>query len=219
MRKRLFFGRRFSGYHRGALSGLDILVLSMIKNKSEISGYDIIQKLNNQFKGMWTTSAGTIYPMLNRLEHNNLIISREVMDSKRKKKIFNISEKGVDELKRVLEDNLEPSFNTLGDFIKTIFKASMPSEETMVRMIGHFPFPEFPHDYEINEKSNSLQNVERVKRIINHLERGKQKIEMRLNGIEKKIETYKEILENMITERKNAKKIDIIEDEEEFENF
>lgn len=219
MRIRLFFGRRFSGYHRGALSGLDILVLSMIKNKSEISGYDIIQKLNNQFKGMWTTSAGTIYPMLNRLEHNELIISREVMDSKRQKKIYNITEKGVDELKRVLEDNLEPSIHSLGDFIKTIFKASMPSEETMVRMIGHFPFPEFPHDYEIDKRSNSLENIERIKRILNHLERGKQKIEIKLNGIEKKIETYNDLLEKIMAERKNAKIIDITDDEEEFENF
>lgn len=215
----MFFGRRFSGYHRGALSGLDILVLSMIKNKSEISGYDIIQKLNNQFKGMWTTSAGTIYPMLNRLEHNKLIISRESMDSKRQKKIYNITEEGIDELKRVLDDNLEPSFHTLGDFIKTIFKASMPSEETMVRMIGHFPFPEFPHDYEIDKTSNSLENIERIKRIITHLERGKQKIEMKLNGIEKKIESYNDLLEKIMTERKNAKTIEVIDDEEEFENF
>jgi len=217
---RLFFGRRFSGYHRGSLSGLEILVLSIIKNKGEISGYDIIQKLNKQFRGMGSTSAGTIYPLLSRLEKKDLIKSSDVIESKRQKKIYVITDKGVDELKRVLESNLEPSISSLGDFIKTIFKASMPSEEMMVRMIGHFPFPEFPHDHEIDVEDYSLHNIERIRRIIMHLEKGKQNLETRLSGLEKKIEKYKKILEKIKTERdQNAKVIDIIDDDEEFENF
>ncbi len=220
MRTTLFFGRRFSGYHRGTLSGLDILVLSIIKNKSEISGYDIIQKLNKQFRGMGSTSAGTIYPLLNRLEKKDLIKSSDVIESKRQKKIYVITDKGVDELKTVLESNLEPSINSLGDFIKTIFKASMPSEETMGRMIGHFPFPGFTHDFEIDEEDYSLGNAERLKRIIHHLERGRQSLEKRLNGLEMRIEKYKEVLEKIRVEREeNAKTIEIIDDDEEFDNF
>ena len=217
----MFFGRRFAGYHKGKSSGLDILVLSIIKNDDgSLTGYDIIQKLNKQFRGMGSTSAGTIYPLLNRLEKKDLIKSSDVIESKRQKKIYIITDIGVDELKRVLESNLEPSINSLGDFIKTIFKASMPSEETMVRMIGHFPFPEFPHDHEIDAEDYSLHNIERIRRIIMHLERGKQNLEIRLSGLEKKIEKYKNILEKIKTERdQNAKVIDIIDDDEEFENF
>ena len=84
----MFFGRRFTGYHRGALSGLDILVLSIIKNKGKISGYAIIQKLNKQFRGMGSTSAGTIYPLLSRLEKKGLV----------KKRVYFITDKGVDKL-------------------------------------------------------------------------------------------------------------------------
>jgi len=216
----MFFGRRFSGYHRGILSGLDILVLSIIKNKSKISGYDIIQKLNKQFRGMGSTSAGTIYPLLNRLEKKGLIKSSEVIESKRQKKIYIITEKGVEGLKRVLESHLEPSINSLGDFIKTIFKASMPSEEMMVRMIGHFPFPEFPHNYDVNENNYSLHNIERIKRIIAHLERGRQSLEKRLSGLDNRIENYKKILDKIRNERdENAKIIEIIDDDEEFDNF
>ena len=217
----MFFGRRFAGYHKGKSSGLDILVLSLIKNNDGgLTGYDIIQRLNKQFRGMGSTSAGTIYPLLNRLENKNLIKSSDVIESKRQKKIYFITDKGVDELKQVLESNLEPSINSLGDFIKTIFKAYMPSEETMVRIIGHFPFPGFTQDYEIDEVDYSLGNVERLKRIIAHLERGKQSLEKKLNGLEKKIEKYKEVLEKIRVERdENAKIIEIIDDDEEFDNF
>ncbi len=202
-------------------SGLDILVLSIIKNDDGgLTGYDIIQKLNKQFRGMGSTSAGTIYPLLNRLEKKDLINSRDVIESKRQKKTYIISEKGVDELKGVMENNLEPSINSLGDFIKTIFKASMPSEETMVRMIGHFPFPGFNQEYEINEYDYSLNNIERLKRIITHLESGKQSLEQRLKGLENKIEKYKEVVEKIRVERdENAKRIEIIDDDEEFDKF
>ena len=96
----------------------------------------------------------------------------------------------------------------------------MPSEETMGRMIGHFPFPEFPHNYDIDENNYSLHNIERIKRIISHLERGRQRLELRLNELEKNIETHKKVLEKIVTERdENAKVIEIIDDDEEFENF
>ncbi|MFX0071938.1 MAG: PadR family transcriptional regulator [Candidatus Hermodarchaeota archaeon] len=215
----MFFGRKFRGYHRGTLSGLDVLVLSMIKNKSEISGYDIIQKLNNKFKGMWTASAGTIYPMLNRLEEKGLIEAREVVEGKRQKKVYNISMKGIEELKKVLEDNLESSINSVGDFIKTIFKA-MPSEEMMDKMMCRFPFPEFPFEEKINETDYSLHNIERIERILVHLKHGQKRLQNRMDGIEKKISKYSKILEKLKQERnEQAKPIEIIDDDEEFENF
>ena len=217
----MFFGRKFRGYHKGTLSGLDILVLSMIKNTEEISGYDIIQELNDKFKGMWTASAGTIYPLLTRLEEKNLITSQEISEGKRQKKVYKITEKGISILINFLDDNLEPSISTLGDYIKTIIKASMPSEETIEKMMCCFPFPEFPFepfDKEINATDYSLKNIERLERIITHLKRGRQRIEIRLNGIDKKIEEYTKLLEKIKTERdKNAKIIEIVDDDEEFE--
>ena len=53
----MFFGKRFHGHHKSDLSGLEILVLSIIKNKNTISGYDISQTINNNFRGMWKASA------------------------------------------------------------------------------------------------------------------------------------------------------------------
>jgi hypothetical protein len=52
------------------------------------------------------------------------------------------------------------------------------------------------------------------------LETGKQKLGERLNMLNQKIEKYKKALETLSSERnKNARPIEIIENDEEFENF
>ena len=216
----MFFGKKFSGYHRGRLSGLDILVLSIIKNNDGISGYNLIQKINKKFKDLWKASAGTIYPLLSRLAEKYLVEIEEIMKNNRQIKIYRITETGKTALKNVLENNLEPSINTLGDYIRTIFKASVPNEKTIERMRHCFPFPEIPFDEEIDESDFSLKNIERLKRIIWHLKRGKQRLEKNLDRMNKKIDRFTKILEKLEVERqKNAKPIEIIDNNEEFENF
>ena len=215
----MFFGKRFSGYHKKSLSGLEILVLSIITNNNGITGYELIQDINEKFKELWQASAGTIYPLLNRLSNKLLVEMTELVDeSNRKKKVYRITEKGKEELKRVLEDNLEPSITTLGDYIKTIIKASVPSEETIEKMMGCFPFPEFPFEQEIDVNDYSLRNVDKIERILLHLTHGKNRLETKINTLEKKIEEYTKILDAVRGERyKNSRIIEIVDDDEEFE--
>lgn len=216
----MFFGKKFSGYHRGRLSGLDILVLSMIKNNNGISGYELIQKVNKKFKDLWKASAGTIYPLLGRLAEKNLVEIEELMKNNRQIKSYKITEAGKTALKQVLENNLEPSINCLGDYIRTIIKASVPSEKFIDKVMHCFPFPEIPFDEQFNASDFSKQNIERLKRIIWHLNHGKQTLEKKLNGMNEKIEKYAKILEKIETERyKNAKPIEIVDNDEDFENF
>ena len=216
----MFFGKKFSGYHRGRLSGLDILVLSIIKNDDGISGYDIIQKINKKFKDLWKASAGTIYPLLNRLTEKKFVMSEDITENNRQKKIYFITEIGKSALKRVLENNLEPSMNTLGDYIKTIMKATLPSDETMEKMMCHFPFPDLAFDDQFNEADYSLKNIHHLERILSHLNHGKNRLQGRLEIIDKKIEKYTTILKKIKKNRdKNAKAIEITDDDEEFENF
>ena len=141
----MFFGKRFSGYHGGHLSGLDILVLSIIKNTENITGYDIIQEINKNFKGLWSASAGTIYPLLNRLSGKRTVSIEEITENNRKKKIYTITETGIEELKDVLENKLQPSIDTLGGFILTTLQKIPETNETfttnsydikIVHMIG-----------------------------------------------------------------------------------
>ena len=212
----MFFGR----HQRGRLSGLEILVLSIIKNNDGVSGYEIIQKINKKFKDLWKASAGTIYPLLNRLTIKQFVNLEEITEGNRDKKIYRITERGKDALRKVLENNLEPSINTLGDYIRTIFKASVPSDEMLEKMHGCFPFGGFPFNEDINISDFSLKNINRLRRTVAHLETGKQRLGERLNVLNQKIEKYKNALEKLSTERnKNAKQIEIIENDEDFENF
>src|SRR5262245_34812720 len=80
-------------------------------------GYEMIRMLEDHFEGMYTPSAGTIYPRLARLESEGLVThSRE-----RGRKVYRITDAGLAELRRrqdeleVLEDELDDSVAGLAD--------------------------------------------------------------------------------------------------------
>ena len=76
---------------------LDGCVLAAI-NQSELYGYEISEKL--KVYGFEKISEGTIYPLLLRLEKNNLLVS-VIKESKvgPKRKYYYLTEKGKKELK------------------------------------------------------------------------------------------------------------------------
>ena len=216
----MFFGKRFSGYHGGPFSGLDILVLSIIKNNDVgISGYELTQDINEKFKDIWTASAGTIYPLLSRLAEKNLVDVEEITEGNRQKKIYRISEEGNEALRKVLEENLLPSIDTLGDYIQTIIKA-IPIPSIEEKVFSCFPFQKFPGHEEIDELDYSLENIRHIERILHRLERTKERLEHKINDLDKKIENLKSTLKKIRDERdKTAKVIEIVDDDEEFEKF
>jgi DNA-binding PadR family transcriptional regulator len=205
----MFFGRRFAGYHKGELSGLDILVLSIINNKEKgISGYEIIQELENKYRGMWKTSAGTIYPLLNRLTVKEFVNIKAVIDNNRDKKLYSITEKGIEELKNALS-HVNSSFYSMIDFIKTISK-SFP-------MFSCFPFPDKPeHCAFISEYNEEEENYGDIKSKVERLENAKKRLESKVSEIDRKLQFYHKILEKMKSE---AKTIEIVDDDDEFERF
>ena len=194
----MFFGKRFSGHHGGPFSGLDILVLSIIRNREGISGYEISQEINKKFKPMWRASPGTIYPLLNRLDEKGFVKSEEFVDeNNRQKKIYRITVQGIERLKEVLKDNFETSMNTLGDYIRTVVNAWLPHEKGIKGVMSCFPFHCAPIEKKIDEEDYSLKNIERIERILSDLQFSKERISMRLDEIKKEIKKYKDILEDL----------------------
>ena len=216
----MFFGKRFSGYRGGPFSGLDILVLSIIRNRNNISGYEIIQEINKKFNPMWRASPGTIYPLLSRLNEKGFVETEEFIDdNNRQKKIYRITVQGEEKLKEVLKNNFEPSMNTLGDYIRTVVNAWLPHEKGIKGVMSCFPFHCAPTQIEINQEDFSLTNINRVERIVNDLKFSRERISLRLEEIEKEIEKYEEILKGLKLKRDaNTKTIPIVGDDE-FENF
>ncbi|MFW9784634.1 MAG: PadR family transcriptional regulator [Candidatus Heimdallarchaeota archaeon] len=214
----MFFGKRFSGYHGGPFSGLDILVLSIIKNyeSTGISGYDIILEINQTFKPMWRASPGTIYPLLGRLEERAFVEAEEIIDeNNRQKKIYKITKTGIERLEEVLKDNLESSMNTLGDYIRTVVQTWLPDEKRINRVMTCFPFHCSPHHREIDKEDYSLKNINRLERILKELKFSKRRLVHRLEEIDIEIESYQKVLDNLKNERdQKAKTIPIVGDDE-----
>lgn len=216
----MFFGKRFSGHQGEPFSGLDILVLSIIRNRPGVSGYEISQIINKKFKPMWRASPGTIYPLLNRLVEKGFVNTEEVIDeNNRQKKNYRITVQGIDRLKEVLKDNFEHSMNTLGDYIRTVVNAWLPHEKRIKGVMSCFPYHCAPVEREIDQEDFSLTNIRRVERIVNDLKYSKERISNRLNEINKGLERYEIILANLKNKREaNIKTIPIVDDDE-YEKF
>ena len=215
----MFFGKRFSGHKSGILSGLDILVLSIIENYDGISGYDLIRNINDKFKKLWHASPGTIYPLLNRLANKGFIEKELVTKNNRNIKLYRITEAGKNELKEVLESNLEPSINTLGEYLRTIVQTWIPNEDRIHSMMSCFPFHREHSHRTIDEDDYSIVNIERVKRILGELNFSKVRISKRLNHIEKRISHFEGLLNDLKSKRKKDTKTIEIVDDDEYDDF
>jgi DNA-binding PadR family transcriptional regulator len=209
----MFFGKRFSSYHAGSISGLELLVLSIIKNNNGISGYDIIQEIDRKFKGMWNASAGTIYPLLSRLSEKDYVKISEVIDNNRLKKIYYISEKGVNELKNSLNSNLRQSVDSLGDYIQTIVKAIPRFEKNVDMLFCGFPFHACTPEEEVDLSDLSQNNINHIKKVVANLQLTRKKLLKRIDVIENEIKKHKDLLKKLEEEREKSKKEVEIEEE------
>jgi DNA-binding PadR family transcriptional regulator len=211
----MFFGKRFSGHEGGIFSGLDILVLSIIENYDGISGYDLARIINEKFNKLWHASPGTIYPLLNRLAKRGFIEMEDIIKNNRNIKLYRITEPGKTRLKEVLKSNLEPSINTLGEYLRIIVKTWNPNEESINNMMSCFPYHREHSHRTIDEEDYSIANMERVKRILGELNFSKNRVSKRLEHIDKRISHFEGLLNDLKSKRKdNTKTIEIVDDDE-----
>ncbi|MCK4382058.1 MAG: PadR family transcriptional regulator [Candidatus Lokiarchaeota archaeon] len=211
----MFFGKRFSGHEGGIFSGLDILVLSIIENYDGISGYDLARKINEKFNKLWNASPGTIYPLLNRLAKRGFIEMEVIIKNNRNIKLYRITEPGQKRLKEVLKNNLEPSIETLGEYLRTIVKTWIPNEDRINSMMSCFPYNRDHSHRTIDEEDYSIANIERVKRILGELDFSKNRISKRLDHIDKRISHFEGLLNGLKSKRKeNTKTIEIVDDDD-----
>ncbi|MFX0176473.1 MAG: PadR family transcriptional regulator [Candidatus Hodarchaeota archaeon] len=216
----MFFGKRFYGHKSGQVSGLDILVLSIIENFDGISGYDLIQEINSKFRRLWRATPGTIYPLLNQLTERGFLTIEEIMKNNRELKIYRITNEGKQKLHEVLKNNLASSMGTLGDYIRTVIQTWVPNEESINEAVSCFPFHCRPKIREIDENDCSLRNIERIERLIQDLTFSKERLSDRLEDIEQRLSHFEELVKKLKKERdENMKIIDIVDDDEYTQDF
>lgn len=209
----MFFGKRFNSYHSGSISGLELLVLSIIKNRDGISGYDIIQEIDTKFKGMWKASAGTIYPLLSRLSDKNYVSIEQVVENNRLKKLYHITDKGINELQNTLNSNFRRSIDSLGDYIQTVIKAIPRFEKNVDVMFCGFPFHACSPQEEVDPSDLSQTNINRIQKAIADLDKTRSKLLKRVEIVENQIKKHRDLLEKIEEDReKNKKEINIEEE-------
>lgn len=83
---------------------LEILVLKLLEQEEKY-GYQLISELRQKSSDTFTLKEGTLYPILYRLEDDELVISRwsEPKGKEVSRKYYAITEKGTQELKELKE--------------------------------------------------------------------------------------------------------------------
>jgi transcriptional regulator len=83
-----------------ALKGhLDLLLLAILEN-GPAHGYAIIETLRQRSGGTFDLPEGTIYPALHRLEEDGLLASHWSEDAIRRRRIYQLTQKGRQVLAR-----------------------------------------------------------------------------------------------------------------------
>lgn len=79
------------------------LWLLLLLSDKPMYGYEIIRELERRFSGHWSPKTGTIYPALEKLEENGLIMGQiEFRDHGPDRKHYAITSKGKEELKSAM---------------------------------------------------------------------------------------------------------------------
>ncbi|MCB2292993.1 PadR family transcriptional regulator [Clostridium algoriphilum] len=89
--------------------GLLPLYVLYILSLGETNGNDISHKIGERTNGLWNPSTGGIYPLLKRLEKEQMVVG-EWNNSKKAQKIYKITQEGRRQLehkKYLLQDKIE----------------------------------------------------------------------------------------------------------------
>lgn len=81
------------------------VILKLLRDKPR-HGYEVMKELEEQMHGCYTPSPGTVYPTLQWLEDEGLVVAREVEG----KKVYEITDQGrafLDEHKDIVDDIFE----------------------------------------------------------------------------------------------------------------
>ena len=85
---------------REALKGhLDLLLLAVLE-KGPAHGYALIESLRARSGGTFDLPEGTVYPALHRLEKDGLISSTWSEDSGRRRRVYQLTPRGIEALSR-----------------------------------------------------------------------------------------------------------------------
>jgi len=88
---------------KGYMSGSSRLLILNLLNEKPQYGYELIKTLKTRSNDIFDMKEGTLYPILHKLENEELIQSSSQMVSGRMRKVYSITPKGI----KLLEQDKE----------------------------------------------------------------------------------------------------------------
>ena len=108
----------FRDIKKKKLTPLEFTIIESIFQAHEISGYDLIQKLNHHFAETWEAKSGTVYPILSKLKFNGFLNIREVKSPIGPlKKVYSLTRAGEEILKRKVNVNFSKQIEFIENFV------------------------------------------------------------------------------------------------------
>ena len=158
-----------------------IAVLILLSKKPH-HGYEIMREIKERTMGFWRPTAGGIYPILRNLEDSRYIEGKWDLQKKRKRKIFRITQAGMQVLERSLAKETQIANSMSGlftEFMKDVLDVEKP-----------FSMPRIPNLFSVfleerKEKPEDTMNVLESKR--KQIEKMTKELQKELAAINKRI--------------------------------
>ncbi|TFG21641.1 MAG: PadR family transcriptional regulator [Promethearchaeota archaeon] len=174
---------------KGFVSGLILVVLE----KERGHGYKIAEEIDELTDHVFQPTVSTLYPLLRSLNEKGLIDCIEVDDSGRQKKVYEITSKGKETLKMIIQKH-----QIMTESIKSIILSALditdvtePSFLEEIERLISYPGMELI-------KSQSTESKKEI------MEYHKELLERRIEILQKNLETVKGILIKLEKKRENG---------------
>ncbi len=103
----------YSMYSKELTKGtLQPIILKLLSDNDKMYGYEITQKVKELTKGKIDISEGALYPILHRLEHQNVLKTEKVYIGKRVRKYYTVTNSGKEIITKKTDEII--------DFIETL---------------------------------------------------------------------------------------------------
>ena len=96
---------------------LQPIILKLLSDKGKMYGYEITQTVKEITKGKIDISEGALYPILHKMEADDILKTEKVYIGKRVRKYYHVTASGKEAVQQVTNE-----LNSFIDTLSTIFK-------------------------------------------------------------------------------------------------
>jgi PadR family transcriptional regulator PadR len=148
---------------KGHISTLILLALE----KGPSHGYNLMQIITDGTYGIWNPTASSLYPHLSSLTEKGLIEYTTEADGKRERKVYEITEKGRETLKEIIERQQ----NMRRALLSMIFSTMGITDEIIPNEFEDFFGPEILDDQSLIDSTikEKLEILEKRKMVISKI--------------------------------------------------